>query len=78
MRTNMQNLYQFAVAWIAMNDDAETVNPRTIEQSVAVKLIADMFFKDVEPVAIDVRRYRLAKQATNEARAIVASRATTS
>jgi hypothetical protein len=50
--------YNFAVEWIAMNDDPTCRDVETIAQLISVALIADTFERDPATVACDVLHVR--------------------
>jgi hypothetical protein len=56
--------YHFAVAWIAENDDAGSIDATDLDVVsgyISVLLIADIFQKNAIAVANDVVRYRKKK-----------------
>jgi hypothetical protein len=53
-----RKLYDFAVAWIALNDDEIETDPVTISEQLTVVLVSDMFDVRAEKVAQDVLEIR--------------------
>lgn len=50
--------YRDAVAWVADNDDSETLDVETVRSYVTVALVADLFGVEQEKVAADVVKFR--------------------
>lgn len=50
--------YRFGVAWIAENDEPETLDADEIGGFISTLLLADLFGKEPGDVAADIVRYR--------------------
>lgn len=50
--------YRFGVEWIAMNDDPEEIDPHLIRQQMSVALLADLFGKTQDEVAMAIYKLR--------------------
>lgn len=50
--------YRHGIELIALNDEAEELDPEVMRTIISVGLLADLFGVDVERVAADVVRYR--------------------
>lgn len=54
--------YNRAVRWIAYNDNDAELDQAAIEEYVTVALVADLFGKTAQKVAVDVFNVRLSRQ----------------
>lgn len=50
--------YREGVAWIALNDEPEEMDQESVKGYISVLLLADLFGKEPEDVAVDVLSYR--------------------
>lgn len=53
--------YQNAINWIALNDEPNCLNPRTVSQLISVVLVAAIFGATETQVAYDVLSARIAE-----------------
>lgn len=53
--------YEFGVEWIAMNDEPNELDWNEVSGFISVCLLADMFNLSQEKVAIDIVRFRKAR-----------------
>lgn len=50
--------YEFAIAWVAVNDDPTEKDPQVVTDQISVVLVADLFGKEPEEVAADIIKLR--------------------
>jgi hypothetical protein len=50
--------YEYAIVWIACNDDNAETDLDVIKEQITVLMVADMFDRDPDEVAVDVLNSR--------------------
>lgn len=51
--------YRFGVMWIALNDEPMEMDSGVVKTFISTALLADLFGKETEEVAVDIVKYKL-------------------
>ncbi|MBA2740983.1 MAG: hypothetical protein H0U46_03125 [Actinobacteria bacterium] len=57
--SNLKRGYSFGVAWIAENDEPNTLDAEEVSGYISTLLLADLAGESAEDVASDIVRYRV-------------------